>query len=226
MCRQETECLSRVYKRLCKVALDGLYLQQLQTELFAVFGEFAVGTDKGLVGLDGARNNQTVEGVGVSPSVDDDKIHAVEEIQDVGCCFADLDIGLFEDMHHLCRSGAQFDAVDLLQLDNLDKRNGGRRIFSVATFDIITNSLRQPSVVGEIPNQSFGVEQVLHYLPVLKGSATKYSHLGRYCTFLRFCDFLFFFTIASIVTMILSLQKYNYFLNWQNFLRRVAEFKS
>lgn len=41
-------------------------------------------------------------------------------------------------------------------------------------------------VESKIPYQCLSIKQVLHQLPVLNGSATKYSHLGRYCTFLLF----------------------------------------
>ena len=136
------------------------------------------------------------------PSINYNKIHSMKEIQNVGCGFADFDISLLKDTHHLRRRGSEFNAMDLLQLYNLYKRNRCHRILSIATFDVITNSFRQSSVVGKIPNQYLCVQQILHYLPVLKGSATKYSHLGRYCICLRFCDFLFFFITASIFTNI------------------------
>lgn len=163
------------------------------------------------MGLNVAGNNHSVERVGVCLPVNDNEIHTIKEVQNIGRGIANLNIGLLEDLHHLRRCGAQLDAVNLLQLDNLNERNRRHRIFSVAAFDITSNGLRQPSVVGEIPNQGFGVEQILHYLPVLKGSATKYSHLGRYCTFLRFWDFLFFFKIASIVSIICKRKSTNFF---------------
>ena len=81
---------------------------------------------------------------------------------------------------------------------------------SMFSFQAIHNSPRTNQF------HHIGIKQVLHYLPVLKGSTTKYSHLGRYCTCLRFCDFLFFFTIASIVTNIFRCKNTTFFFIWQN----------
>lgn len=146
----------------------------------------------------GRRNNQTVEGVGVRPTIDNGEIKGIKIIQYVVVSLDNFYIRVLNNTHHLRWLCLEANPIDLLELYDFNKRNGRHGVFPVTTFNIITDGRRQSSVVREVPYQCFRIKQILHQLPVLNGSATKYSHLGRYCTFLLFRTFLFFFTMASI----------------------------